>query len=88
MVVAVALGLLAALATLALIVQAALRSRETLCEVCIAFRGRSECRQAYGATEEEAIRTATDNACGLLASGMTDSIECANTLPLRTTCPP
>jgi hypothetical protein len=88
MMIAVVLGVLAAVATLALIVQAALRSRDTLCEVCITFRGRTQCREAYGPTQEAAIRTATDNACGLLASGMTDSIQCGKTPPTRTTCPP
>jgi hypothetical protein len=58
------------------------------CEVCITFEGRSACREAYGKTEEEAIRTATDNACGLLASGMTQSIACGNVAPDSTSCQP
>ncbi|MCC6538775.1 MAG: hypothetical protein IT162_14565 [Bryobacterales bacterium] len=50
-------------------------------EVCIEFNGREACRAASGATPELARRTATDNACALIASGMTDSIACSNTTP-------
>ena len=56
------------------------------CEVCIEFDGRTECRTAKGATREEAIRTATDNACALLTSGMTESIRCGRTQPSRVKC--
>jgi hypothetical protein len=50
-------------------------------EVCIEFRDRSNCGTAAAPTEEEAIRTATDNACALISSGMTDSIACSRTPP-------
>ena len=50
-------------------------------EVCIAFNGHSTCRTAAGSTEEFARRTAITNACGELASGVTDSIACENTQP-------
>lgn len=51
------------------------------CEVCIEFGGRTQCRTAAGSAREEAIRTATDNACALLTSGMTNSIACGHTPP-------
>lgn len=51
-------------------------------EVCIEFRGQQACRAASAATPEMARRTATDNACAFLASGMSDSIACTNTTPL------
>jgi hypothetical protein len=50
-------------------------------EVCVAYLGRTECRTASAATKQQAQRTATENACALIASGMTDSIACANTPP-------
>lgn len=50
-------------------------------EVCMEFQGRSDCRIASGPTEAQALRTATENACALIASGMTDSIACGNTPP-------
>jgi len=56
------------------------------CEVCITFNGRTTCKEAYAKTREEAIETATNNACALMAGGMTDSIQCSNTKPDRVTC--
>ncbi len=53
------------------------------CEVCMTFNGRSACRSAAGATREEALRTASDNACAFLASGRTDSMACGRTPPTR-----
>jgi hypothetical protein len=52
-------------------------------EVCMAFGGRTECRTASGASVEEAQRTAVQNACAMLASGMTDSIACDRTPPAK-----
>jgi hypothetical protein len=54
-------------------------------EVCIQFNGREACRTASGATREAAQRTATDNACALIASGMSDGIACSNTPPSKVT---
>ena len=51
------------------------------CEVCIAFNGRTACRTAGASTEEHAVRTATENACAQIASGVTDSMACENTPP-------
>jgi hypothetical protein len=56
------------------------------CEVCIEFDGRTQCRTAKGPTIEEATRTASDNACALLASGMTDSMRCGRTPPKSVKC--
>lgn len=58
-----------------------LSGRRHRVEVCIEYRGRTLCRTAAGPTREEAIRTAADNACALLASGMTDSMQCGRTEP-------
>ncbi len=50
-------------------------------EVCMEFNGRTECRTAAAPTQEEATRTAVDNACGLLASGRDQNIACSNRTP-------
>ena len=47
-------------------------------EVCMEFQGRSACRVAAAATEQQARRTAQDNACALISSGVTDSMQCGN----------
>ncbi len=56
------------------------------CEVCIEFRGVEKCRSATGSNTDEARRTAIDNACAYLASGVTDSIACTNTPPKSVRC--
>jgi hypothetical protein len=54
--------------------------------VCMAYHGQTMCRSASGTTREEAVKTATDNACSYLASGMTESIQCTNTQPASVRC--
>ena len=58
------------------------------CEVCITFEGRQTCRTVTGKTELEGLRSATDNACALLASGVTDSLRCQRTQPTKASCRP
>jgi hypothetical protein len=45
------------------------------------FNGRTACRTAGASTEAQALRTATENACAQIASGVTDSMACENTPP-------
>jgi hypothetical protein len=46
------------------------------CEVCVEFQGRTSCRTAAAATEMQARRTAQENACAMISSGVTDSMQC------------
>lgn len=75
-------------ATVGLLILAALGQAEVTCEACITFHGRTQCRTAAGPDREQATRTAVDNACAFLSSGMTDSISCGNTPPDSVTCEP
>lgn len=68
---------------LALIIWSSMGLTQHTGEICITYHGRTECRVASGTTQEEAIRTAADMACAVLASGMTDRINCQNTPPSR-----
>lgn len=56
-------------------------NRKLRVEVCVTFNGRTSCRIASGPTKEEAVRTATDNACALVASGMTETMTCGHQPP-------
>jgi hypothetical protein len=58
------------------------------CEVCMAFEGRPLCRSASASTRDEALRSAADNACALLTSGMTNTIRCQRSEPVKTQCRP
>jgi len=56
------------------------------CEVCIEFRGNSVCRTVQAASTAEARTSAINNACALLASGVTDSLACERQPPLKLQC--
>jgi len=64
-----------------LLVYSSLRLGAVAVEVCVEFKGRANCGTAAAPTEEEAIRTATDNACATISSGVTESIACSRTPP-------
>jgi hypothetical protein len=78
--------LIFAAAVLGLIVFSTLSLGGQACEVCMEYQGMSRCRTAHGSTREEAIKTATENACAFLSSGVTDSIACNNTPPKSVRC--
>lgn len=54
-------------------------------EACMTFKGQTNCRTATGSTANFATRTAITNACAGIASGVTDSIACEQSVPLRLT---
>ena len=58
------------------------------CEVCMDFEGQQTCRTVTGKTELEGLRTGVDNACAILASGVTDTMRCQRTQPQKATCKP
>ncbi len=59
--------------------------RQFTYEVCMEFQGRTNCATASGTTQQEAIRTATDTACATISAGMTASIQCSSTRPMKVT---
>lgn len=68
-------------AVLGVIFFSTFRQERVSCRVCVTFNGRRDCRTASAVTQEEAVRAAVTNACALLASGVTESIQCENTKP-------
>ena len=56
------------------------------CEVCIEFNGVRRCAKGAGADEKEAKQGAQTAACGVLASGMDETIRCQNARPASATC--
>lgn len=50
-------------------------------EVCVNFRGATQCRVASADTRDHAMRSAQSNACALLVSGVTDTMQCERTEP-------
>ena len=72
-------------AFVAIVVYSTMSAGKHRVEVCLEYNGRSACRTASAATAESALRTAQDNACAFLASGMTDSIACGRAAPSKVT---
>jgi hypothetical protein len=77
----VLIGIAAAIAFIALLVYMTTGLSQHRVEVCMEFQGRSNCRTASGPTKEAALRTATENACATISSGMTESTACARMPP-------
>jgi hypothetical protein len=50
-------------------------------EVCMAYQGRTNCRTVSAKSEQAAIRSASDNACADIASGVTDTMRCDQSQP-------
>lgn len=57
------------------------------CEVCVEFRGQTQCRRGSGVDDAEARRAAQRAACAVMAPGMDASIACANAQPRSVQCP-
>lgn len=81
----VLVGVLIFAAIIGLLVYSTLTLGGQRVEVCMQFDGRQSCRTAKGNTKEEALRTATSNACGDIASGVTDSLACERSEPVKVT---
>ena len=81
----VLLGILFVILVVGAVVYSTLGVRGYRVEICMQFQGRSACRIASASTEQQAMRTAQENACALIASGVTDTIQCEQSQPARMT---
>jgi hypothetical protein len=81
----VLVGILIVAAILGIMVYSSMNLAAHRVEVCINFRGIENCKTARGATQEDAVRTAITNACGEMASGVTDSMACTRLEPSKLT---
>jgi hypothetical protein len=77
---------LAILAFVAFLAWSTLSAQKVECDVCVEFANGRNCAVATAATEAEAVQSAQTTACGPLASGMTATIACGNTPPVRRQC--
>ena len=58
------------------------------CDVCMRFKGETDCARGAGATEDDAVTSARTNLCARLASGVTESFACSATPTLSASCTP
>ena len=50
-------------------------------EVCMTFKGASHCATAAGATQDQAVRSAQEIDCEMLASGRDENMACLDSPP-------
>jgi hypothetical protein len=70
----------------AILLWSTLQAQKSACTVCVAYKGAKNCAHATAATPKEAQRSAQTTACGPLARGMDQSIECDNIPPVEVHC--
>lgn len=78
-------GIAFVLIVLGVIIYSSMNLAKYRVEVCINFNGRTNCKTASGATEEFAHQAAVNNACGEIAFGVTDSVACEHSVPVKVT---
>ncbi|MCZ6875330.1 MAG: hypothetical protein O7G88_17695 [bacterium] len=83
---AAVIGGLFAVVILAVIIFLSMEFDRYTCEVCVAFKGRFQCRTASGADRQTAVLSAHDNACAFLISSKTDGFLCSQTQPTKVVC--
>lgn len=76
-------GLVAA-GLLGLIVYSTMQQSAYEYEVCVNYKGRSQCAKAAGRTAEEAINTGQQMGCALVTSGRDENMACLATAPAST----
>ena len=77
----IALGIAAFLVFLGVMTFLMMGNRRNRVEVCMKYEGREACKVASGESPQEAIRTATDAACALIAFGVTQTTQCTHSEP-------
>ena len=50
-------------------------------EVCMEWKGRTNCKTTRASSQQDAIRSATTNACAEMVSGVTDTMACERSEP-------
>ncbi len=74
------------LAFAGLLLWSTLEAQSHECTVTVRFKGGENSATASGDSEEAAETQARNTACGPLAAGMSESIACTNTPPVKKEC--
>ena len=75
-------GIIFLAVVLGVIVWSSMNLSQARVRVCMEFNGRQNCATASGQSKDFALRTATSNACALIASGVGDTIACEHRTPV------
>jgi len=63
-----------------------LSAQKVECTVCVEFNGQRNCATASHANQSDATASAQNTACGVLVSGMNESIACGRVTPISVQC--
>jgi len=77
----VLIGLAFVVAVVAALIYSSMHVAQYRVEVCVPFQGRNECRTASADTQDHALRSAQSNACALMVSGVTETMQCESAKP-------
>lgn len=66
---------------LAILIRSTVQATHAEYEVCMAFKGGSHCASATGASQSDAIRSAQEIDCQMLANGRDETMVCLDTQP-------
>lgn len=69
------------IAFVVILIYLSMRQTQVEYEVCMAFKNGTHCATASGATYDEAVRSAQEIDCQLLASGRNETMVCLATQP-------
>ncbi|MFN2426209.1 MAG: hypothetical protein ABR587_07150 [Candidatus Binatia bacterium] len=79
-------GLLLIVSVVAFVLWGSLSASTHRCEVCMEYKGRSQCRTVEAATIELAREGAMQNACAFISGGVTESMACHRGTPVSEKC--
>jgi hypothetical protein len=80
------LTIIAVVVLAGILLYSTIQAQKVSCNVCIAFKGARNCARASAETQKEAAKSAQSTACGTIAHGMAESIECDNVPPASVNC--
>jgi hypothetical protein len=76
------LGILFGALVLGYLVYSSFSPKAYRVKICMTYKGGENCGTASADKREVALREATTNACALIASGIIESGQCENSIPV------
>jgi L-amino acid N-acyltransferase YncA len=79
-------GLILMLGVVAYVLAGSMAVSDHSCEVCMEYRGNTQCRTVAAATIDLARDGAVQNACAFISGGVTESMACHRETPKSVAC--
>ena len=79
-------GAILLLGVIAWVLAGSMGTDQHTCEVCMEYKGASQCRTVAAATVDLAREGAIQNACAFISGGVTESMACHREKPVSEKC--